>query len=148
MSADPLSTHKDWKKALEDINYKNRGKMNIKFPLVDDEKLVVSKQYGMIHSANNSTRDVRGVYIVDPNNVIQAIYFYPNTVGRSTEELLRAVTALQTAAKNKVMTPADWKAGNDVLVPFLPSADNKKAPADTKDVYSVSWFMTFKKLTE
>ena len=148
LSADPLSTHKDWKKALEELNYKNRGKVTIKFPLVDDERLVVSKKYGMIHSANNSTRDVRGVYIVDPENVIQAIYFYPNSVGRSTEELLRAVTALQTAAKNKVMTPADWKAGNDVMVPFLPSADNRKAPADTKDVYSVSWFMTFKKLTE
>ena len=148
LSADPLSTHKDWKAALEEVNYKERGKVKIKFPLVDDENLAVSKKYGMIHAASNSTRDVRGVYVVDPNNVVQAIYFYPNQVGRSTEELLRAVTALQTASKNNVMTPADWKAGNDVMVPFLPTPGNKKAVAATDDTYSLSWFMTYKKLAK
>lgn len=74
----------------------------------------------MIDSASNTTKDVRGVFIIDPDNTIQAIYFYTVTVGRSTEELLRTVTALQTVAKNSVMTPADWKAGNDVLVPICP----------------------------
>ncbi len=148
LSADPVSTHNDWKKALESLSFKGRTPVKIKFPLVDDENLVVSKMYGMVHPTSNSTRDVRGVYIVDPDNNIQAIYFYPVVVGRSTEEILRTVTALQTATKNKVMTPADWKAGNDVLVPYLPStASEKKAPADTKDIYSVAWFMTYKKLT-
>lgn len=147
LSADPVSTHKEWQKALEEINFKDRGKVKIKFPLVDDENLAVSKMYGMIHPKSNSTRDVRGVYIVNPDNIIQAIYFYPVNVGRSTEEILRTVTALQTVAKSNVMTPADWKAGNDVLIPYLPSAgSDKKAPAETKDIYSISWFMTYKKL--
>ena len=89
LSTDPVETHRDWKKALEAIEYKGRTPTSIKFPLVDDENLVVSKLYGMIHAPSNTTRDVRGVFIIDPENVVQAIYFYPSNVGRSTEELLR-----------------------------------------------------------
>jgi len=147
LSADPLSTHNDWKKALETLTFKGRTPVKIKFPIIDDQNLVVSKMYGMIHAPSNTTRDVRGVFIIDPDNKIQVIYFYPSTVGRSTDELLRTITALQTVAKEKVLTPADWKAGNDVLIPYLPKAgDDKKAAANTNDIYSVSWFMTYKKL--
>lgn len=145
LSADPVSSHKDWKKALEELNYKGRGPVKIKFPLCDDEDLTASKLYGMIHPASNSTRDVRGVFVIDPDNTVQAISFYPVNVGRNLQEILRTVQALQTAQKNKVLTPANWNPGEDVLVPYLPSAD-KKAPADSKDVYSLTWFMTYKKL--
>jgi peroxiredoxin (alkyl hydroperoxide reductase subunit C) len=147
VSADPLSTHADWKKALEGLTFKGRTPVKIKFPLVDDENLAVSKLYGMVHPSSNTTRDVRGVYVIDPDNTIQAIYFYPVAVGRSTEELLRTVTALQTVAKNNVLTPADWKAGNDVLVPFLPKAGDTKTAVNNNDPYSIAWFMTYKKLT-
>jgi peroxiredoxin (alkyl hydroperoxide reductase subunit C) len=146
VSADPLNTHNDWKKALETLTYKGRTPVKIKFPLVDDQTLAVSKMYGMIHAPSNTTRDVRGVFIIDPQNIVQAIYFYPVTVGRSTDELLRTVAALQTVAKEKVLTPADWKAGNDVLVPYLPKAGDNKAAVNTADLYSVAWFMTYKKL--
>ena len=148
LSADPLSTHNDWKKALESLNYKGRTPVKIKFPIVDDQSLVVSKMYGMIHAPSNTTRDVRGVFIIDPENTIQVIYFYPSKVGRSTEELLRTITALQTVAKEQVMTPADWKAGNDAFIPYLPkTGDDKKATSNTDNIYNVSWFMTLKKLS-
>ncbi|MDP4223789.1 MAG: redoxin domain-containing protein [Bacteroidota bacterium] len=148
LSADPLGTHNDWKKALETLNYKGRTPVKIKFPLVDDQNLVVSKMYGMIHAPSNTTRDVRGVFIIDPDNTIQAIYFYPNKVGRSTDELIRTITALQLVAKDNVLTPGDWKAGNDVLIPYLPKAgdDKKVSTTNTGDIYNIAWFMTFKKL--
>ena len=57
------------------------------------------QKYGMIHPETNSTKSVRGVFIIDPDNVVQAIYFYPMNVGRNTDEILRTVTALQTSAK-------------------------------------------------
>lgn len=145
LSSDPLSTHVQWKKALEEIQFKGRTPVKIKFPLVDDENLTVSKMYGMIHSKSNTTKDVRGVFIIDPNDIVQAIYFYPENVGRSTEELIRTVTALKTSSKEKVLTPADWKAGNDVLYPYLPKGDNKKS-GNLDDYYNVTWFMTYKKL--
>lgn len=146
ISTDPVETHRDWKKALESLDYKGREPVKIKFPLVDDEKLTVAKMYGMIHAPSNTTRDVRGVFIIDPDNVIETIYFYPTNVGRSTEEIIRTLTALQTARENHVLTPADWKAGNDVFVPYPPKAGDDKSDQSMSDIYKVSWFMTYKKL--
>jgi len=146
VSTDPLEMHRDWKKALESIEYKGRAPEKIKFPIVDDERLTVSKLYGMIHAPSNTTRDVRGVFIIDPDNVIKAIYFYPNSVGRSTEELIRTLTALQTTRKDHVLTPADWQAGNDVFLPYPPKSGMDKTNAGLGDIYKVAWFMTYKKM--
>jgi len=141
LSTDPNDQHVQWKKAMEEINYQGRGLVKIRFPLVDDDKLVVSRQYGMIHPSSNTTKDVRGVFIIDPDDIIQAIFFYPMNVGRNIEELKRTVVALQTARANHVMTPANWQKGNDVLIPLKPVTAKEKEGA--KDV---TWFMTFKKL--
>ncbi|HPT11387.1 MAG TPA: redoxin domain-containing protein, partial [Bacteroidales bacterium] len=84
VSTDELDRHVQWKKALEEITYKGRPAQKIKFPLIEDKSLVVSKMYGMIHEATNNTKDVRGVFIIDPDDVIQAIYFYPMSVGRNS----------------------------------------------------------------
>lgn len=140
ISTDPLDIHIQWKKAMEEVNYQGRGQVKFKFPLIDDDKIVISRQYGMIHPSSNSTKDVRGVFILDPDNIIQAIFFYPNTVGRNVEELKRTLIALQTARAENVMTPANWQKGQDVLVPVKPVS--RKVSESVKDV---SWFITFKK---
>ena len=49
MSTDGLSSHIEWVKSLEAINYKNHGPLKINFPLVSDENLDISRKYGMIH---------------------------------------------------------------------------------------------------
>jgi peroxiredoxin (alkyl hydroperoxide reductase subunit C) len=146
VSTDRLETHEQWKKAMEELSYKDREPVKIKFPLVGDESLAVSKKYGMIHAASNSTKSVRGVFIVDPDNVIQAIYFYPMNVGRNTDELVRMVTALKTTAASKVMTPANWSAGSDVLIPFPPQTDPKNPNVAPEGYYNLTWFMWYKKV--
>lgn len=145
LSTDALDTHRQWKKAMEGLAYKHREAVKINFPLVDDENLVISKKYGMIHSASNTTRDVRGVFIIDPDNIIQAIYFYPKSVGRNTDELLRMITALQKTSSDKVMTPANWKAGDDVLVPTIPNSTATAAELASEGLYNLSWFVWYKK---
>lgn len=145
ISTSPLATHEDWKKALEDVEYKGKPATKIKFPLIDDDNRLISRQYGMIHPSISGTKSVRGVFIIDPDNIIQAVYFYPMNVGRSSDELLRSVQALQTA--NDVhMTPSDWKSGDDLLVAVPPVTDQK-----TENVpdgyYKLAWFMWFKKGT-
>ncbi len=140
ISTDPLEMHLQWKKAMEEINYKGRGPVKIKFPIIDDDNLVVSRQYGMIQPLTNSTKDVRGVFIIDPDDVIQAIFFYPMNIGRNIDELLRTIAALQTARTSHVMTPANWQKGNDVLVPLKPVTEKEK-----KVTSEVAWFMTFRK---
>ena len=145
VSTDLLDTHYQWKKAMEELSYKDRQPTKISFPLVGDASLAISKQYGMIHSESNTTKSVRGVFVIDPDNVIQAIYFYPMNVGRNTDELVRMVTALKTVSTDKVMTPANWKAGNDVLIPFPPKADPASPNATPDGYYNLAWFMWFKK---
>jgi len=149
ISTDALDTHTEWKKALEQINFKDRGSEKIKFPLVSDANLSVAKLYGMIHSQTNTTRDVRGVFLIDPNNVLRAMFFYPITIGRNTDEIIRTLTALQTSDDYHVSTPADWRAGNDVFVPYLNENEAKKmAENKASDVYQLTWFMTYKKLAK
>jgi len=92
VSTDSLYTHVQWKKALEGLTYKDRAPVKINFPLADDKKFVASKEYGMVNSESISTKDVRGVFIIDPNNVVQAIMYYPMGVGRNMEEIKRTVT--------------------------------------------------------
>jgi peroxiredoxin (alkyl hydroperoxide reductase subunit C) len=145
VSTDKLDTHVQWKKALEMLKLDDRDLVKIKFPLVDDENIAVSKLYGMIHSETNSTRSVRGVFIIDPNNIIQAIYFYPMNVGRSTDELVRMITALQISAKDKVLTPANWKEGKDVLVRTPPKTDSNSSSTEVAGYYNPAWFLWYKK---
>lgn len=145
VSADPLDVHKQWKKAMENLVLDNNQKIKIKFPIVDDENITISKEYGMINAANNSTKSVRGVFIIDPQNVIQALYFYPMNVGRSTNELLRAVTALQTTSKNHVLTPVNWKEGDDVLMHSPPKIDENNPTAMNDEYYNPAWFLWYKK---
>jgi peroxiredoxin 2/4 len=145
VSADALETHVQWKKSMESLDLNGNGNVKIKFPLVDDNSLVVSKMYGMIHPASNTTKSVRGVFIIDPENIIQAIYFYPKSVGRNTDELIRMVTALQTTEKSNVLTPVNWKAGNDLLVPAPPSADASAKTKVPDGFYSPVWYLWYKK---
>lgn len=145
VSTDRLETHTQWKKALEMIKLEGKDLVQINFPLIDDEKIVVSKLYGMIHAETNSTRSVRGVFIIDPNNIIQAIYFYPMNVGRNTDELVRMVMALQISVKENVLTPANWTEGKDVLVRIPPKSDSNSTTSEIAGYYNPAWFLWFKK---
>jgi peroxiredoxin 2/4 len=148
VSTDALETHVQWKKSLETLDLNNRGRVKIKFPLVDDNDKSVAKKYGMIHAATNSTESVRGVFIIDPDDIIKAIYFYPKSVGRNTDELIRTITALQTTYSEKVMTPVNWKAGNDLLVPTPPKTDAHSNTAVPEGYYSPIWYLWFKKTNQ
>jgi peroxiredoxin (alkyl hydroperoxide reductase subunit C) len=148
ISTDALDTHVQWKKSLESLTLNDKGNVKIKFPLVDDDKRVIAKAYGMIHPASNTTKSVRGVFIIDPDNIIQAIYFYPKSVGRNTDELIRMVTALQTTESGNVLTPVNWKAGNDLLVPIPPASDASGKSAKTQGIYSPVWYLWFKKVSQ
>ena len=61
------------------------------------------------------------------------------------DELLRTVIALQTADRNNVKTPANWKTGNDVLLPFPLKANMALMNKESGEYYQFSWFLIFKK---
>ena len=147
LSTDILEQHNSWKAALEEISYEGRTPVKINFPLVADNDMKISNKYGMIHSAESLSQNIRGVFILDPDNKIRALYFYPNEVGRNIEEIKRTVQALQaTYANQGLVSPANWIPGKDMMVPVLSAADKKTVNSENSDFYNISWFMTFKKL--
>jgi len=146
VSTDILEQHRSWKAALEEIHYQGRDPVSINFPIVADNDLHVSKLYGMIHTAESPSQNVRGVYFIDPENTIRAIFFYPNEVGRNVEELERTLVSLQNHYANKdQVTPANWEPGDDVLVPVLSKSEKEKVGTPGSDYYQAAWFMTFLK---
>ena len=149
VSTDDLQKHLLWKKSLEDVVYKNKKPVKIDFPLVDDSQLSISKSYGMLHKTISTTKDVRGVFIVNPDDKIAAIFYYPMNIGRNMEEIKRTIIALQTSGtgKNSVSTPANWQLGDDVLVPHFPYTEKElqKNPNLASNYYNVGSFMWFKK---
>jgi len=149
ISTDNVVVHNMWKSHLEEINYKNRGKINIEFPLLEDPDGVASKEYGMLHEPTSTNRDIRGVFIIDDKNVVRAINFYPIQVGRNMEEVVRLIQALQTTDQMYVYTPANWEEGDDYIVPYFPytKAEAAADPRIKDQFYKVSdrmWFMKAK----
>ncbi|MCG6188977.1 peroxiredoxin [Maribellus maritimus] len=150
VSIDEVERHLLWKEFIERILKDNSGRVKINFPIVADLSGKISKKYGMLHSSVNDSRDVRGVFIIDPDNVVQAINFYPMSVGRSIDEIIRTVTALQLTQKENVLTPANWNPGDDVLIPHRPYSieELKENPELENQFYNVGEFMWFKKMNK
>lgn len=147
ISADDVTEHNRWKNWLEKLDYKGRGPLKIEFPLIDDHTHVVSKMYGMVHEPTSTNKDIRGVYIIDPKNIVRSINFYPMQVGRNMKEIERILVALQTADRDLVCTPANWQLGDDVIVPHYPYTNEELAAnPDIKDnYYNLGGYMWFKK---
>ena len=147
ISVDNVTEHNRWKTWLENLDYKSRGVLKIDFPLIDDHEHNISKQYGMLHEPTSTNKDIRGVYIIDPNNIVRSINFYPMQVGRNMKEIERILVALQTADHEMVCTPANWQAGDDVIVPHYPYTDEELAanPEIKDNYYNVGGYMWFKK---
>jgi len=147
ISTDDLSSHVAWKGLLEDLLVEYADAEKINFPLIEDANTRISQKYGMLHAWENKTRDVRGVFIIDPENVIRTINFYPMNVGRNMEEIKRVVVALQLTESGLVMTPANWKYGDDVLMKYVPysNKDLLDNPDLKEQYYKVGINMWYKK---
>jgi peroxiredoxin (alkyl hydroperoxide reductase subunit C) len=148
VSIDEIERHELWKEFMEKAMSEEGEAVKIDYPIVADLSGKVSKKYGMLHSSENDKRDVRGVFIIDPDNIVQAISFYPMSVGRSIDEILRTVAALQLTTKDNFLTPYNWEPGDDVLVPHKPyTADELEENPDLKNqYYNKGEFMWYKKM--
>lgn len=150
ISTDELKIHHLWKAHLEELDYKGRGTQKVEFPILDDHKAEASKAYGMLHEPASTNKDVRGVFIIDSKNIVRSVNFYPMEVGRNMHEILRVVAALKTTDESKVLTPANWNVGDDLLVPYFPyTAEQLANNPDIKDkYYSVGERLWFQKGTK
>lgn len=146
LSVDRLVSHRSWKADLEDIDFKERGKVKIEFPLVVDSSYSISYKYGMVDTYANAGQSVRGVFFIDPENIVRAFQFYPSEVGRNTDEILRTLKALQAHdSRENVVTPVNWRPGDDFMTPFLTAEDKEELKKPDSKIYYINWYMIYKK---
>jgi peroxiredoxin (alkyl hydroperoxide reductase subunit C) len=149
LSVDGLYSHIAWLRTIkEKIEYKGMKNVEVKFPLIEDITMEVAKRYGMIQPGESSTKAVRAVFVIDPKGVIRTIIYYPLSLGRNFDELQRVLQALQTADAFGVATPADWRPGDDVIVPPAGSCGVAKDRMEGKEsgVTCHDWFFCTKKI--
>jgi peroxiredoxin (alkyl hydroperoxide reductase subunit C) len=148
ISTDELSSHYQWKQLLEDILVTQGEEEKITFPFIEDHNGRISNTYGMLHAWEDRTRDVRGVFIIDPENRIKSINFYPMNIGRNMEEIKRVVLALQVSEKEEVLLPANWTYGDDMLMKYVPYTleDLQKDPTLKEKYYKVGINLWYKKV--
>ncbi len=142
LSIDGLYSHIAWLRTIKDkIEYKGMKNVEVKFPLIEDITMEIAKKYGMIQPGESSTKAVRAVFYIDPKGIIRAIIYYPLSLGRNFDELYRVLIALQTADEFSVATPADWRPGDDVIVPTAGSCGVAKERMENKDdMKCYDWF--------
>ncbi len=149
LSIDGLYSHIAWLRTIkEKIEYKGMKDIEVTFPLIEDITMEVANKYGMIQPGEATTKAVRAVFFIDPKGIIRAIIYYPLSLGRNFDELYRVVVALQTADAFSVALPADWRPGDDVIMPPAGSCGSAKDRMQGKEaeMKCYDWFFCTKKL--
>ncbi len=140
LSIDSIYSHLAWVRNIKD----NFG-VEIPFPVIADLDMKVAKLYGMIHPEAADTSAVRAVFVIDDKGILRTMIYYPLTNGRSIDEVLRIVEALQTSDKNGVATPENWHPGEKVIVP--PPATQEAAEKRAGEGYDYTdWYFSKKEL--
>ena len=140
LSIDSVHSHIAWTRNIEE----NFGQ-KIEFPIIADLSMDVAKAYGMIQPGASDTAAVRATFFIDPEGILRAMVYYPMSNGRSIDEFVRVLQALQTSDANGVATPENWKPGDDVIVP--PPATVAEAAVRKDQGYDyVDWYFSKKSL--
>ncbi|HPR06205.1 MAG TPA: peroxiredoxin [Denitromonas sp.] len=136
LSIDSLFSHLAWTRSIK----QNFG-VEITFPIIEDLKMEVAKAYGMIHPGAGDTSAVRATFFIDPEGKLRAMVYYPMSNGRSIDEFVRLLNALQTSDANGVATPENWKPGEPVIVPPPKTAEAAEKRASEGYDY-VDWYFS------
>jgi peroxiredoxin (alkyl hydroperoxide reductase subunit C) len=147
LSVDSLYAHIAWLRKIQELEWNGMKQVEVKFPLIEDIRMDVANKFGMIQPGQSNTQAVRAVFVIDPKAVIRTILYYPLSTGRNFDEIKRIIIALQKADSDNVATPANWRPGDDVIVPTAGSCGTAKERMETQndDQYCLDWFMCFRK---
>lgn len=130
LSVDSLFSHFAWIRAIRD-----RFGVEVRFPIVEDPTLVIGAAYGMVSNDAADSGTMRTTFFIDPDGYVRATHCYPATVGRSVDEMLRTLCALQAVDRQGSLAPANWHPGDDLLLPAQPTLDEVLSADNPSD-----WF--------
>ena len=102
VSIDSEYVHLAWRREKPELK-------DLPFPMLSDIKRELSGALGILDPAAGVAQ--RATYIVDPEGVIRFVYITDLSVGRSPDEVLRVLDALQTDE----LCPCNWQKGEDTL---------------------------------
>ncbi len=147
LSVDSLYAHIAWLRNINNLEWNGKKNIEVKFPLIEDIRMDVAKKYGMIQPGQSNTQAVRAVFVVDPNGIIRLILYYPLSTGRNFDEIKRIIQALQKTDAEGVATPADWRPGDDLVVPPAGSCGLAKERMETTNEgeYCLDWYLCLRK---
>jgi peroxiredoxin (alkyl hydroperoxide reductase subunit C) len=90
----------------------------IAFPMVADTTGSIARDYGVLIEGEGLA--LRGTFVIDPEGVLKAYEVHDNSIGRSSEELMRKILAAQFVRENGgEVCPASWKPGKKTLKPSV-----------------------------
>lgn len=140
LSIDSIPSHLAWIRDMEAMG------TPIPYPIIADLHMKVAGLYGMIHPGASATATVRSVFFIDDKGIIRALIYYPMSLGRNVDELLRVIDGLQTADRLSCSTPVDWRAGEPVVVPPPREASLLETPeqARAKGLDYKTWYLRYK----
>jgi peroxiredoxin (alkyl hydroperoxide reductase subunit C) len=141
LSIDSIHSHLAWRENLKQIL-----DVEIPYPLIADLDMAVAQKYGMVHPGAAATATVRAVFVVDPKRNVRALVYYPMNVGRSIDEIMRLLEALQTADTNACATPVNWKPGEKVVVPPPKTVSEVKEREGHKEYERFDFYLNKKSL--
>ena len=104
VSTDTEFTHFAWKSVPP-----NKGGIgNVKFPMVADVTKNISRDYGVLF---NGSVALRGLFLIDRQGIVRHALVNDLPLGRSVDEALRMVDALQFFEEHGEVCPANWHKG-------------------------------------
>ncbi|MBT4576735.1 redoxin domain-containing protein [Candidatus Woesearchaeota archaeon] len=111
VSTDTAFVHKAWKDNSETIK-------KINFPMIADPTGRMCRNYGTY--IRDEGLSLRGTFVIDPEGNLKAYELHDNSIGRSTNELLRKIKAAQFVEEHgDQVCPVNWEPGNDTLKPGM-----------------------------
>ena len=110
VSVDSEYSHFAWKNTPREKG----GIGNIRYPLVSDITKEISRSYGVLYE--NSVA-LRGLFLIDKEGVVRHAVINDLPLGRSVDEALRMVDALQYYEEHGEVCPANWKPGEEAMKP-------------------------------
>lgn len=86
LSVGSVGSHIAWLRTIQEkIEYRGIKNLEIKFPLLEDLSMEISRSYGMIQPSQSNTKTVRTVFFIDPKGIVRASINYPMVLGRNMD---------------------------------------------------------------
>jgi peroxiredoxin (alkyl hydroperoxide reductase subunit C) len=115
VSIDSKFTHLAW----TEKSRREGGIRGLAYPLLADLNKELSRAYGVLGDEGVA---LRGLFLIDPDGVVQHATINNLPVGRSVDETLRVLQAFQFARAHGEVCPADWRPGHDTIRPDVQEA--------------------------